>query len=106
MDGQMDGWMHACMHGWMDQHPFPLLHPKGDALSWGGQGEQGHMWDPCRAAQPGGPLSTPRCAPMQAGSVGSPGAAATLVEQRLPKERRFLQSEGLRAAGVCEPCRH
>lgn len=38
--------------------------------------------------------------------MGSPGAGAApaLLEQRLPKERRFLESKGLRAGAVCEPC--
>ncbi|KAM6052760.1 uncharacterized protein LJ206_016055 isoform 1-T1 [Theristicus caerulescens] len=47
-----------------------------------------------------------RC-PAPAGPAGSPGAgaAAALLEQRLPEERRFLESKGLGAGAVCEPCR-
>lgn len=66
----------------------------------------------CRAAQAGGSPSAlrgalrgaPRGVPTLAGPVGSPGTGA-LLEQRLPKERRFLESKGLGARAACESCR-
>lgn len=65
------------------------------------------VWgDLCSMTQAGGSPSALRGAPAPAGPVGSPGAGAApaLLEQRLPKERRFLESKGLRAGAVCEPC--
>lgn len=60
----------------------------------------------CSTAQAGSSHSALRGARVPAGPVGSPGAGAApaLLEQRLPKERHFLESKGLRAGAVCEPC--
>lgn len=60
----------------------------------------------CSMAQAGSSPSALGGAPVLAGPVGSPGAGAApaLLEQRLPKERSFLESKGLRAGAVCEPC--
>lgn len=57
-------------------------------------------WD----AQAGGFPGTPKGAPGPVGPRGSPGAAAALVEQRLPEERRFLASKGLGTGAVREAC--
>lgn len=53
----------------------------------------------CRAAQAGGTLGTLRNVPTLAGPLGSP-VAGILLEQRLPKERSFLESKGL-GVGLC-----
>lgn len=64
------------------------------------------MWgDPRRAARAGSSPGTPRGAPVPTGPLVSPGAAPALLEQRLPEERRFLESKGLRTGAACEPCR-
>lgn len=62
---------------------------------------------PPRDARTSSCPGAPKGAPALAGPGDSPGAgaAAALLEQRLPKERRFLESKGLGARAVCEPCR-
>lgn len=65
------------------------------------------VWgDLCGMVQAGSSPSALRGSPMPASPMGSPGAGAApaLLEQRLPKERHFLESKGLRAGAVCEPC--
>lgn len=83
--------------------------PKEMPFTRGGRGEQEYS-----SHNVGGPLQGcpgwqlpwhPQRCPCPDGSLGSSGAAAALLEQRLPEERRFLESKGLRTGAACEPCR-
>lgn len=55
---------------------------------------------PLRDAWAGSFPGTPKGAPTPVGPMGSPGAIAGLLEQRLPEERRFLASKGLGTRAV------
>lgn len=92
-----------------DLHLYPLLHPEGDALYQGWPRGVGTFFTQCggtraglpRPAAPPAPQEVSPCQRVPRAPPG-PGPLAALLEQRLPKERRFLESKGLGAGAACE----